>query len=462
MIIRRISLENIKSYRSAEIDFTEGTIGIAGLNGAGKSTVLEAIGYALFDSQPFRSQEEFVRGGEKTGRVSIVIAGGDGLEYTVTRKCGASQAYYIEDEQGTRLFEGKADVGHMLCDVLGYRVNELDQLRSLFENAVGVLQGTFVSEFLESPRNRKAIFDPLLRIEEYELASKNMLSLKNLVERRIEGLENEKKFLEGRADKLATLEDEKKRLEADGRGLAAQAGDKKRLLEEARATKDALDTIEKLIRDLTARQQVAAAESAGAGRELEAARRQLEAAEAAAGRMRESEPGYKAYQAKLEEKDALEKKRLERDEVKSAIDAVHNKLTELKARDGNCDQVLSEVAQAEKGLPALEQKAAEQERLEEEKAKVASLASARDLELAQVRDRMTRAEGSKGNLCPVLLGIECSAVRDFSAYFGEQVRRIEGERSGLRGRADEIAFKIKALDNAKVELAVQRETVKKR
>lgn len=461
MIIRRISLENIKSYKAAEVELADGITGIAGLNGSGKSTVLEAIGYTLFDCLAY-TQSEFVRKGEKTGRVSITFEGADGLDYTVMRKCGASQAYHIENEQGVRLCEGKEDVGDMLCELLGYKVNELKQLRSLFENAIGVLQGTFVSEFLESKDKRKAIFNPLLRIEEYDLASKNMLSLKNLVERRIETLENEKKFLEGRADKLATLEDEKKKLEAESQGFTAQAAEKKRLHDEARMKKEAMDAVEKVVRELEARQRVAMAEFTGAGRDLDAARKQLDAAEAAAGRMRESEPGYKAYQAKLEEREALEKKRVERDEVKNAIDAIHNKLTELKIHDGNCDKTLVEVAQAEKELPALEQKAAEQERLEDEKAKVASMASARDIELAQVRERMARAKGSKGNTCPVLLGVECSSVHDFSAYFGEQVKRIEDDRTSLLAKMNEIGFKTKALGNAKIELAVRRETLKKR
>ncbi|OPY30266.1 MAG: DNA double-strand break repair Rad50 ATPase [Methanocella sp. PtaU1.Bin125] len=461
MIIRKIALENIKSYKTAEIELTDGITGIAGLNGAGKSTVLEAIGYALFDCLAY-TQSEFVRKGEKTGKVAITFEGADGIEYTVTRKCGASQAYHIENEQGIRLCEGKDDVGDMLCELLGYRVNELKQLRALFENAIGVLQGTFVSEFLESRDKRKAIFNPLLRIEEYDLASKNMLSLKNLVERRIDTLENEKKFLEGRADKLATLEDERKKLQDESGGLAAQSADKKRLLDEARAKKEMMDAAEKVVRELEARQRVAMAELAAAGRDLETARRQHEAAEASAGRLRESEPGYIAYKAKLEEKDALEKKRVERDEVKNAIDAIHNQLTGLKALDGNCDRTLAEIAQAEKELPALEQKAGEQERLEEEKAKVASLIGARDMELAQVKERMARAKGSKGNLCPVLLGVECASVQDFSSYFGEQVKRIEADRAGLLAKMNEIAFKIKALGNAKVELGVRRETVRKR
>ena len=460
MIIRRVSLENIKSYKSADIDLTEGITGIAGLNGSGKSTVLEAIGYALFDCLPY-TQTEFVRKGEKTGRVSVTFTGADDVEYTVTRKCGASQAYYIENEQGLKLFEGKVDVGHILCDVLGYKVSELKQLESLFENAIGVLQGTFVSEFLESKDKRKAIFDPLLRVEEYNLASKNMLPLKSLVERRIDGMENEKKFLEGRADKLGPLWEERKKLDEECKDLAKQVEDRQRALNEARGRKDTLDTIEKVVRDLEGRQKVAVAEHAGADRELARSRVQLEAAEAAAVRLKESEPGYKAYLAKLDEKEGLEKKRQEKEEVQNSINVIHTKLTELKAREAACDKVIAEITQAEKELPALEQKAAEQERLEEEKAKIASAASAKDTELAQVKERMIRAKGSQGNACPVLLGIECASVKDFSSYFAEQVKRIEGERADLKLKADENAFKLKALGNPRLEMAVRRELVKK-
>jgi exonuclease SbcC len=461
LIIRRVSLENIKSYKAADIDLAEGITGIAGLNGSGKSTVLEAIGYALFDCLPY-TQSEFVRKGEKTGRISVTFNGADDVEYTVTRKCGASQSYFIENEQGVRLYEGKVDVGHMLCDVLGYKVNDLKQLMSLFENAIGVLQGTFVSEFLESKDKRKAIFDPLLRVEEYNVASKNMLPLKNLVERRIDGMENEKKFLEGRADKLGPLKEEHKKLDEENKDLVRQAEEKRRALDEARARKDALDRLEKVVRDLEGQQKVTAAEHAGAGRELARARAQLEAAEAAATRLKENESGYKAYQAKLEEKEGLEKKRHEKEEIQNAINVIHTKLTELKTRDAASDRMLAEIAQTEKELPALEQKAAEQERLEEEKAKTASVASAKETELLQIRERMARAKGSQGNACPVLLGVECSSVKDFSTYFSEQVRRIESERTSLKMKADENIFKIKALGNPKLELAVRRETVKKR
>ena len=48
MIFTRLSLKNFKSYDDAEIKFNEGISVIVGENGAGKSTILEAISFALF------------------------------------------------------------------------------------------------------------------------------------------------------------------------------------------------------------------------------------------------------------------------------------------------------------------------------------------------------------------------------------------------------------------------------
>jgi len=49
-----LDLQNIKSYHdSTQIQFTSGLNAVCGLNGSGKTTVLEAIGYALFDFLPY-------------------------------------------------------------------------------------------------------------------------------------------------------------------------------------------------------------------------------------------------------------------------------------------------------------------------------------------------------------------------------------------------------------------------
>jgi exonuclease SbcC len=48
MILNTLRLANYKQYGHLELEFREGLVGIIGKNGAGKSTIFEAILYCLF------------------------------------------------------------------------------------------------------------------------------------------------------------------------------------------------------------------------------------------------------------------------------------------------------------------------------------------------------------------------------------------------------------------------------
>ncbi|MCB0124547.1 MAG: AAA family ATPase, partial [Caldilineaceae bacterium] len=65
MRIVSLELENTKSYAKGKVEFTDGVNAIVGHNGAGKSTVLEAIGFALFDCLAGYKQSDFIREGAK-------------------------------------------------------------------------------------------------------------------------------------------------------------------------------------------------------------------------------------------------------------------------------------------------------------------------------------------------------------------------------------------------------------
>jgi recombinational DNA repair ATPase RecF len=73
MRIARVDLENVKSYERESIVFTPGTNAICGQNGAGKSTVLEAVGFAIFDHLA-TTQDQFVCEGEKVATVTVHLA----------------------------------------------------------------------------------------------------------------------------------------------------------------------------------------------------------------------------------------------------------------------------------------------------------------------------------------------------------------------------------------------------
>jgi exonuclease SbcC len=174
MIITELILRNIKSYQQETITFTPGINAICGPNGAGKSTILEAIGFALFGHLSY-SQADFVREGEKTGTVEVrFLSTRDEREYQVVRRCGASDHKVYDPALNHTLAQGKNDVLDWLRD--HFHLDEADDLATLFENAVGVPQGLCTATFLEPPAQRKAVFDPLLRVDEYERAWEQLRS----------------------------------------------------------------------------------------------------------------------------------------------------------------------------------------------------------------------------------------------------------------------------------------------
>ncbi len=172
MLITRVELENIKSYRQLGIDFRRGATAISGPNGAGKTTILEAIGFALFDYLPY-NQGQFVREGEKYGRVVVHLIGGDDRRYEVERRCGSGSRWFIYDCEADYKVEQSTDVLDKLHDLFG--IERERSLSALFRDALGVPQGSFTAIFQETASKRKQTFDTLLQIEDYKTAADYLL-----------------------------------------------------------------------------------------------------------------------------------------------------------------------------------------------------------------------------------------------------------------------------------------------
>src|SRR6266487_1227209 len=182
MLITRIELENIKSYRNVTVDFRRGTTAIHGPNGAGKTTLVEAIGFALFDHISY-NQSQFVREGEKYGRVVVHLIGSDDRPYEVERRREAD----LRVEQRT-------DVLDKLHELFG--IDRERPLDVLFRDALGVTQGTFTIIFLEPGSKRKQTFDALLQIEDYKTAANYLLDASKVYQEQIQTQKSEIQRLE--------------------------------------------------------------------------------------------------------------------------------------------------------------------------------------------------------------------------------------------------------------------------
>ena len=296
MRITSVELTNIKSYRHAVIGFHTGTTAIRGRNGAGKSTLVEAIGFVLFDALPYK-QAQFVREGERVGVVAVTFLSAlDEREYQVVRKCGGVTEWYAYDPAiGSRIAEQKVDMVAFLRQHL--RIEGEVELPALFNDALGVPQGSLTADFLETGANRKKKFDALLQVEEYRKAAEKLndtrqhLQLQQKDQQRvIADLERETGQLPTwRATRIALIERDQE--------LTAALARIERETREVGARHEALRRQEAELRQAEGAAQVAGAERSAAETQHGAATARVEEAREASRICAETAPAHKAYLA---------------------------------------------------------------------------------------------------------------------------------------------------------------------
>ena len=113
MIVRCLRLRNYRSIRNLNLDFPEsGLLGIVGDNGAGKSSILESIAWALYGSQAIRGKAEgLTTVGEKGCKVILEFDQG-GNSYVLTRSL-----------KNAKLTLGNKEIASMTSGVNEYIVN---------------------------------------------------------------------------------------------------------------------------------------------------------------------------------------------------------------------------------------------------------------------------------------------------------------------------------------------------
>ncbi len=446
MLIRSLTLENVKSYEKARVEFTAGTNAIVGPNGTGKTTILEAIGFALFDHLPY-SQADFVRAGERMASVAVdFLSDYDERVYQVMRSCGSSSAYTIVDpELAIRICEGKADVMQFLRLHLG--IDPDTEPEDLFRNAVGVPQGSFTVSFLETPRIRKEIFDPFLKVAEYRRAWERLREPLRLLNRRqrdqaveISGLEGELKRLpamQSEAEKLTKLIDS---ADSDLRAALAELSAAESARQAMEANRERLQELERMVQ---VQQQLVAEQE----RTLAAARHRLTESKEAAATAEANRAGHEAYGAALLAQRAVNARIAQRRRLDEERAGAQTQLARAETQENAQERALDEIAEAEKTAADLADGAAEQERLE-----------------AELRDAQREADRLKDAVARVQR--EQAAVDAAQARLDSlrrelgQAQEIEASLEPLQARLETLQRKKSAEQANEARIQVEQKTVR--
>ena len=189
MQILSVTLRNFKSHQDRQYCFEMGTNAICGENGAGKTSILEAIAWTLFDYTPY-TVDDMIREGASSAEVAVTFVSAlEERTYEVRRN--TSTGYRLYDPQIDRRLEPekKADVLRWLRQHLGVPTGT--NLPKLFANTIGVPQGTFTADFLKTAQDRKRIFDSILKVEEYQGVYKDLLGLQKYSEQQVTASEHQ-------------------------------------------------------------------------------------------------------------------------------------------------------------------------------------------------------------------------------------------------------------------------------
>jgi exonuclease SbcC len=167
MRFERVALENFKCYADTDLALDRGVTVIHGLNGSGKSSLLEACFFALYGAKALETTlEEVVTIGSEEATVDLWFVHG-GEEYHVERRVRATgdrattAKCVLETPEGP--VEGARAVRQHVTDLL-----RMDA--SAFVNCAYVRQGEVNKLINASPSERQDMIDDLLQLgtlEEY-------------------------------------------------------------------------------------------------------------------------------------------------------------------------------------------------------------------------------------------------------------------------------------------------------
>jgi DNA repair protein SbcC/Rad50 len=214
MIPVQLILKNFLSYREATLDFRGlHTACICGSNGAGKSSLLEAITWAIWGESRAGAEDDVIHTGAKEVRVDFTFESNQ-QKYRVIRtrvKSGTSVLeFQIETPSGFRPLTGKGV--RATQDVILQHI-KLDY--DTFINSAYLRQGRADEFMLKRPTERKEILAELLKLNQYDDLEERAKESSRQFKARAEELERSLESIKIQLQQRETTQAQRTQLEAE-------------------------------------------------------------------------------------------------------------------------------------------------------------------------------------------------------------------------------------------------------
>ncbi|NEO87056.1 MAG: exonuclease subunit SbcC [Spirulina sp. SIO3F2] len=246
MIPHQLTLKYFLSYQAATLDFTGlHTACICGANGAGKSSLLEGITWALWGKSR-ASSDDVIQTGAEYVRVDFTF--GIGLEVYRVIRSGHRGRSAGELQFQIRTVSGKfRSISEKTKRATQEKINETLKLNyDTFVNSAYLRQG-HADEFMQSsPSDRKKVLADLLKLEQYETLASQAKDAARQFKTQSEVLQNQLMPLQtqlgqrdvltqtqtAQAEAIATLKTQTQATQTQWETLRDQSRDRRRLEEQ--------------------------------------------------------------------------------------------------------------------------------------------------------------------------------------------------------------------------------------
>lgn len=242
-MITDLTLENWKSHSSSSFSFGKGTNVLVGRMGSGKSSVLDALCFALYGTFPKMSRRDQstdsvvnIASGAENAEVKLSF-GKQGAKYEITRRVGKKTSEAEIRCEGKLLQKGARQVTDHVTGVLGVDYE-------LFTRAIYSEQNRMDHLLTLAPRARKGEIDWLLGLGDFDAAREAAQSVAGKLSEQSSLLraEADPKKAEEAARKAKEKHEEEKKLSELCDGLGRK---KRELAEKHKAASVSLAALEK-------------------------------------------------------------------------------------------------------------------------------------------------------------------------------------------------------------------------
>jgi len=177
MLLKRLQIQNIRSYENQEIEFPTGSTLLSGDIGSGKTTILLAIEFALFGLQPSQKANSLLRNDKHTAKVTLDFEI-QGQQITIERTLKRSKKSISQDSACISIdnekFEGAVtEIKNKILTLLNYPKEFAKKTNLLYKFTVYTPQEEMKQIILESGDIRLNTLRHVFGIDKYKRIQEN-------------------------------------------------------------------------------------------------------------------------------------------------------------------------------------------------------------------------------------------------------------------------------------------------